>query len=87
MIYYIFNANRVPPGESRYQYSDRDTDSKWSSRALRLADRVFNAQHDRIYMVKDRYTGANADKALTEEEIAWIILSATPIADSAMWQQ
>lgn len=87
MIYYIFNANKVPPGESRYQYSDRDTDSKRASRALRLADRVFNAQHDRIYMVKDRYTGANADKVLTDEEIAWIILSATPITDSAMWQQ
>lgn len=86
MTYFVFNEHNMPFGESLYQYSDRDTASMWTSRALRRADRVFNVQHDRIYMVKDRYEGV-PERVLSEEQIAWIILSATPIADSAMWRQ
>ena len=77
MIYYVLNRGRVKPGENPYRVSDVNTSSRWIAWALRQSDRVFNTKHDPVYIVKDRWP----DQPLTEDEIAWIILSATPITE------
>ena len=85
MIYYIFNPERLAPGQNPYRYSDTDTPSIWINVALRHADRVFNNRHDQIYIVKDRYEGV-PEKVLSDTDVAWIILRATALDDLQLCQ-